>query len=164
MPKLRRQNYWHNPQKRNADNIPLRLRWNPGLAGSRRNPGREDGFQWNADHFLSPADVDGNPNEAVSDCEIDILQQIIEDISTGDEYEPQRMSVSLLDIARPAKAKGVAKDFEIIETPIRVVALEEEEAEWPDVDEDEWESIYAVETQHMQQRTYSEVLRGKNTH
>ena len=131
MPKLRRQNYWHNPQKRNAvstkyplahrplreyvardilmmyqDNIPLRLRWNPGLAGSRRNPGREDGFQWNADYFLSPADVDGNPNEAVSDCEIDILQQIIEDISTGDEYEPQRMSVSLLDIARPAKAKG----------------------------------------------------------
>ena len=44
------------------------------------------------------------------------------------------------------------------------MALEEEEAEWPDVDEDEWESIYAVETQHIQQRTYSEVLRGKDTH
>jgi hypothetical protein len=55
---------------------------------------------------LSPPDVDGYADEALSDSEIDIIQQIIEDLSTKDVYERRPMSVSLLDVARPAKAKG----------------------------------------------------------
>jgi len=138
----------------------LRLRWTPGLAGSRRNPGREDGTQWNGSSFMSPADVDGYPEDTTSDNEI-VLQQIIEDLTTECEYERRPMSVLLVDIARPAKAKGIAKDFEIVETPRRVVALHDEEGEWWESDED-WESVYAEETRHIERRTYSEVLRGND--
>ena len=47
----------------------------------------------------------------------------------------------------------------MVKSSLRVVALEEEDADWPDADED-WESIYAEETQPILRRTYSEVLRG----
>ena len=55
---------------------------------------------------MSPADVDGYPDDTAPDSEIEILLQIIQDLSTEGEYEHQPMSVSLVDIARPAKAKG----------------------------------------------------------
>ena len=51
----------------------------------------------------------------------------------------------------------MTKDFEIVETPRCVVALDHEEDEWPESDED-WENVYATETQHVERQTYSEVL------
>lgn len=56
----------------------------------------------------------------------------------------------------------MAKDFEIVQTPRRVFALEDDEGKLLDVEEDEWENIYADETQHTEWRTYSEVLRGND--
>jgi hypothetical protein len=86
--------------------MPLRLRWADGVAGSRRNPGREDKFTWNSSFFISPADIDGYPDDIVSDDDHEILRQIVEDTCSRDECELRPMLVSLLDIARPAKAKG----------------------------------------------------------
>ena len=42
-----------------------------------------------------------------------------------------------------------------------MVVLDNEEEEWPESDED-WESVYAEETQHTERRTYSDVLRGND--
>ena len=46
----------------------------------------------------------------------------------------------------------MTKDFEIVETPRCVVALDHEEGEWPESDED-WENVYAAETQYVERRT-----------
>ena len=54
----------------------------------------------------------------------------------------------------------MAKDFEIVQIPRRVFALDDEERELLGVDEDDWEDIYAEETQHTERRSYSDVLRG----
>ena len=103
------------------------------------------------------------------DNENEILRQIIEDLPTGDVHELHRpvMLVSLLDVARPAKAKGttdvslfyilrceiclagVAKDFEVIRASGRVIIIEEEEAA---PEEDDWKCIHAEETQHMKRK------------
>jgi hypothetical protein len=89
--------------------MPLHLRSANGVAGSRRNPGREDKFTWNSSFFISPADIDGYPDDIMSDFEDEILRQIIQDICNEDEPERRPISVSLIDIAvaRPAKAKGI---------------------------------------------------------
>jgi hypothetical protein len=54
----------------------------------------------------------------------------------------------------------VVNDFQIVESPRRVVALEDEIGELLDTEEDDWESVYAEEAQRMQRRTYSDVVRG----
>jgi len=119
MPKLRRQRFCHRPQKvrikdfdlcpqfnnDNKDNIPLRLRWAPGVAGARRNPGREDRLRWNSSSFVSSADIDGYLEDSWCDTEIEVLHELI-GLSNEDKQERQEMSVALLDIARPAKVKG----------------------------------------------------------
>jgi hypothetical protein len=91
--------------------MPLHLRWANGVAGSRRNPGREDRFTWNSSFFISPGDIDGYPDETEPESEIDVIQQIIEDLCTTDRRHCQPMSVSLFDIARPAKVKGTNAVF-----------------------------------------------------
>lgn len=87
----------------------MKLRWAPGVAGARRNPGREDGSRWNSSSFMSPADVDGHAEDGWSDSETEVLQEIIDSLPIKGEYgyEDRPMVVSLLDIARPAKAKGI---------------------------------------------------------
>lgn len=55
---------------------------------------------------MSPADVDGHPEDRWGDSEIEILQEIIDSLSGEGEYKGRPMTVSLIDIARPAKAKG----------------------------------------------------------
>jgi hypothetical protein len=91
--------------------MPLQFRWasGGGQVRARRNPGREDRSIWNSSAFISPPDVDRwdrDDETMVADNKIEI--QIIKDLPTEDKpklYRPV-MSVSLLDVARPAKAKG----------------------------------------------------------
>jgi hypothetical protein len=56
----------------------------------------------------------------------------------------------------------VAKDFEVIETIRRVVALKDEEGQVSGAEEDGWESIYAEQIPGIERRTYSDVLRGND--
>ncbi|KAJ7466447.1 hypothetical protein FB451DRAFT_1260889 [Mycena latifolia] len=113
----------------------------------RRNPGRMDGVQWNGDSFVCAQQIDGNvarPHEAMTwDAE--------DAEGTTGPQERGAMVVSLLDIARPAKRRGVAKKYEVLPTIQRVMELEddavseqweqwEEESEAWDVQSEQWES------------------------
>lgn len=59
---------------------------------------------------------------------------------------------------------GIAKDFEVVDTPRRVIILEDARDSEPSTYADEdWERIYDEsdgETQYKKYRTYSAVLRG----
>lgn len=93
------------------DKIPLKLRGiSRGFAGSPRNAGRKDGSRWNGKSFISPADVDGHPDTDKSEDDEDMtfILQMIDDLSARESIQNRRMSISLLDIARPAKAKGTS--------------------------------------------------------
>lgn len=59
---------------------------------------------------MSPAAVDGHPEDVWIDSGAEYLQEIIDGLSREAEcnYECQPMTVSLLDIARPAKVKGTS--------------------------------------------------------
>ncbi|KAJ7260569.1 hypothetical protein C8J57DRAFT_1337558 [Mycena rebaudengoi] len=97
----------------------------------RRNPGRMDGFRWNGDSFVCAEQVDDGLAPSRADIE--------ESVDTPGErvVGEGRMVVSLLDIARPAKARrrGAAKKFVVVPTVQRVVALEDEDAT-----SEQWES------------------------
>ncbi|KAF7348312.1 Peptide hydrolase [Mycena sanguinolenta] len=119
-----------------------------------RNPGRRDGYRWNSDAFICPASVDGfrrDPRDVSSavlhedehrltDLEI---SQIVESNTTVPLALP-RHEVALMDIARYAKLKGVAKEFEVLEAPRRVIVLDEDafvdvELEAEALADDDWE-------------------------
>ncbi|KAJ7143499.1 hypothetical protein C8R43DRAFT_567593 [Mycena crocata] len=121
-----------------------------------RNPGRRDGFHWNADAFLCPGTVDGfhdvrntmaaNAQEEAERSLLDTEQHWVPD--GGGVCGTSVQEVSILDIARHAKPKGVAKDFEILEAPRRIIALDENTfSEGPsrkflvDDEESEWENV-----------------------
>ncbi|KIM36250.1 hypothetical protein M413DRAFT_449304 [Hebeloma cylindrosporum] len=75
------------------------------------------------------------------------------------------MTVSLFDIARPAKGKGAAKDFEMVNKTRNVIPLDAGDFEiWEDDVFDrelwgDWEEIYD-EQRVDKRRSYSSVLRG----
>ncbi|ESK91220.1 hypothetical protein Moror_2940 [Moniliophthora roreri MCA 2997] len=135
---------------------------------TRRNPGRMDGAQWNGDSFICTKDVDGHH-----------LQSDIESDYEDDEYEEQncatrRQEVSLLDMAKPMKKRGIAKHFEIVRTVQRTIPFDEglefeEGSECWDImshigDEDsEWEEVYHEEKVEEKVKavrpTYSAILR-----
>ncbi|KAF8800151.1 hypothetical protein BYT27DRAFT_7263296 [Phlegmacium glaucopus] len=122
----------------------------------RRNPGRMDGTQWNGSAFISGSKVDDGElfvrEEDVYDLKIDF-------IDTQDTRRHHTdMTISLLDIARPAKPKGVAKDFEVVQKVRNVIALDDDsfafgglEYQWED---DDWDQIYD-DWHAEEQRSYS---------
>jgi len=115
---------------------------------------------WNSSVFTSGPDIDDGElhlhEEDVYDFKIDF-------VDTSDARHHTDMKVSLVDIARPAKRKGAAKDFEVVQTVRNVIALEDEfeglGSEWED---DEWEQIFD-ESRAEEQKSYSSVLRGNET-
>ncbi|KAF8153387.1 hypothetical protein B0H34DRAFT_103786 [Crassisporium funariophilum] len=119
----------------------------------RHHPGHGD-----SKAYIGAARVDDGElylhNEDVYDFEVDFV----------DTYEPihhTERTISLLDIARPAKRKGVAKDFEILQNVRHVIVLED--GDFQDVfehwEDDGWEQVYDEE--HVDQfKSYSSVLRG----
>ena len=89
------------------DSLPQDWPWKiPKPVGNiRRNPGRMDGVSWNGSSFICAQKVDdGSPprEEDVDDHATDF------DDTTVEQTTDDRMVVSLLDIARPAKPKGTS--------------------------------------------------------
>ncbi|KAJ6504581.1 hypothetical protein C8R47DRAFT_151548 [Mycena vitilis] len=117
-----------------------------------RNPGRRDGFRWNANTFICPASVDGIRADLRGATTAAQLEDMDRDhVGEPDQDAPfshpsSQREVALMDIARYAKLKGVAKEFEVLEAPRRVILLDEDafwdEPQFQFVDDDpEWEDV-----------------------
>ncbi|KAJ7816849.1 hypothetical protein B0H14DRAFT_2843981 [Mycena olivaceomarginata] len=74
----------------------------------RRNPGRMDGVQWNGDSFVCARQVDGDEPRALHGLTWD--DDGIEHLENEPRPRNEPMVISLLDIARPAKQRGVTKN------------------------------------------------------
>jgi len=131
--------------------------------------GRKDGKQLSSGDFIHGSDADTGElsfqDEDVHDFKIDFTDN---DDDTQNTRRHTDMTISLLDIARPAKQKGVAKDFEVVQTVRNVIVLEDEFEslvgfQWEDDNEwEQWEEVY--DGRHAEQaRSYSSVLRGNET-
>jgi hypothetical protein len=82
------------------------LRYYPGRAGTRRNPGRMDKLAYNGSWFICPADVDGRHDDPENDTSQEVVE--FEDIWANEgSRASQPIVISLIEIARPAKAKGM---------------------------------------------------------
>ncbi|CAA7263426.1 unnamed protein product [Cyclocybe aegerita] len=125
----------------------------------RRNPGR-NGSNWANDNTVRVDDED--PQIRITDDDVYDFQVDFGDTAVPTKPEEEvRFEVDLLGIARPAKKKGVAKDFEVLKRLPDVIALDEDywESSESGFSEEEWEAIYDDERRDNQ-RTYSAVLRG----
>ncbi|TFK31910.1 hypothetical protein BDQ12DRAFT_68645 [Crucibulum laeve] len=121
---------------------------------TRRNPGRMDGVQWNGDSFVCASKVDDGVHTVT-------VEPDNEDDYTALYKTPQAFTVSLMDIAKPAKTKGIAKEFELVEGIKHVIALDDSEygddfSQW---DDEEWEHVYDEYRKDTRQ-SYSAILRG----
>jgi hypothetical protein len=76
-------------------------------------------------------------------------------------FAPRRtdMTVSILKIARKAKGKGIAREFEVVRNVRNVIALPEQNERTFPGDDDDWEKVYDEEELDTR-RSYSSVLRG----
>jgi len=125
------------------------------LASRSRSPGhgriRKPAVEWNnADEIDDGQD---EPLEASDDDGQDLAK-------LGEEVEKKSPSggriIDLLDIARPAKPKGVAKEFEVVQGSPRIVTLPDEPI-GPEVREEDWEDI---DSEIMDSRkSYSAIVR-----
>lgn len=81
-----------------------------GLAGTRRNAGRDDATTWNGSHFISAAQVDGYPDSEESETEVEgdmtFVLQMIDALEAREKINSRSSDVSLLEMARPAKVRG----------------------------------------------------------
>ncbi|KAF7427843.1 hypothetical protein PC9H_007059 [Pleurotus ostreatus] len=66
------------------------------------------------------------------------------------------VEIAILDIATPAKLKGVAREFEVVQGPRGVIVLEDDGCSDT---EEEWEKLYE-EKERGPHATYSAVLQG----
>jgi hypothetical protein len=73
----------------------------------RRNCGRMDGVQWNGSSFICHAHVDDTRTtaDAMNAYDWDDEEPFYQDQVTPEEHRVDEMTISLLDIARPAKPK-----------------------------------------------------------
>ncbi|KAJ7673528.1 hypothetical protein B0H17DRAFT_1082863 [Mycena rosella] len=155
-----------------------------------RNPGRRDGFLWNGNAFICPGDIDGfrcdlrgYPRVADAHDAAD-LKRCLAEIEVDRDRPPTPGApheVAILDIARHARLKGVAKEFELLEAPRRIIALEEDVFpdgpqfteddawEWEDIDEFDLDSGVLEDSPRKRdsstvsgtrRRAYADVLRG----
>jgi len=115
---------------------------------------------WKCTAFISGSDVDDGElfvrEEDVDDFKIDFTD-------TSNARHHSDMKVSLLDIARPAKQKGAAKDFEVVRKVRDVITLEDDfeglEYYWED---DEWEQR-CDQPHATEKKSYSSVVRGNDS-
>ncbi|KAL0945801.1 hypothetical protein HGRIS_012088 [Hohenbuehelia grisea] len=116
---------------------------------------------WNApsSHTYSAAEVDDrDASEVIPEGdgeheESGIWEEVV--------MQPRTHEVGLLEIALPAKAKGVSKDFEVVQTPGRVTALEDEDDEESlDDDGNEWEDL-GMDIPGKGRLLYSVALKGE---
>jgi len=134
----------------------------------RRNPGRMDGVRWAGSSFICPTSVEGDLTTSDNitgfyDNDYLSLQDDIWDQAQAEASGYRRedkMSVQLWDIARPAKVKGIAKEFEVVHGVRRTIVLEDDNFETIDEEDEDWENIYVDKMGPEEPRTYSAVLRG----
>ncbi|KAJ7069536.1 hypothetical protein C8F01DRAFT_516789 [Mycena amicta] len=134
---------------------------------NQRNPGRRDGFRWNSPAFLCPTEVDGftqhsrDPGDAmlpiVPETNHVVPPKLLDEdcVDRTGQLEGRR-EVSIWEMARYApeaalkhKPKGVAKGFEMIRAPTRVIALDEDvfsviasdSSDWEDALGSEWDEL-----------------------
>lgn len=138
----------------------------------RRNYGRMDGTHWNGKTFICPAQVDAaySGTYNICDCESCLRMEAHEDYWPDEEKAPVTATISLLDIAKPAKVKGVAKEFEVIDRLPRVIALQDDEdaystLDW-DTESEAWENMYDSESEMSEadfsKVSYATVLQGRD--
>ncbi|OSD01030.1 hypothetical protein PYCCODRAFT_1436812 [Trametes coccinea BRFM310] len=152
--------------------------WEPDVRRrSRRNAGRDDGQSWRSDSYLcgrafdSSRDdqdalddtIDHEEEEWIGDWREDVRQNY-----AVHSYTSPRREVPIMDIAKPMKPRGVAKDFEMLDTVRRVIALDEDQrAEWMDDQEEdlalqEWESLeWESASGHEHKASYAAKLRQR---
>ncbi|KAI9060057.1 hypothetical protein FKP32DRAFT_1760641 [Trametes sanguinea] len=152
--------------------------WEPDVRRrSRRNPGREDGQTWRSDSYLCGRALESSRDDReviddTTDCEEgsstqDWREGIRRD-STLASHSPPRREVPIMDIAKPMKPRGMAKDFEVLETVGRVIALDDDHmTEWTDDDRgdsamQEWESLdWESASDHEHKASYAAMLRQR---
>ncbi|KAF9077324.1 hypothetical protein BDP27DRAFT_1312202 [Rhodocollybia butyracea] len=139
-------------------------------SGSSGETGRKDGKRWKATSFICGERVDG----------LDSYHE--HDTDEGERYTEEKYAaesgcnhtaktehvVFILDIAKPAKPKGIAKDFEVVEGVRKVIFLDDE-GDWGRFSEEdeweEWEKIYSdsetSDVQEVKRPAYSTVLQKK---
>ncbi|KAG6909676.1 hypothetical protein DXG01_016083 [Tephrocybe rancida] len=129
----------------------------PGM-GRRTHGSRMEQSYWNGRAFVIVGDDIDNPLDpdvCVMDgpnCEICAIEDeppyVLGNDGLGRE-PPAPVLSSLLDIAKPAKPKGIAKDFEVVDSVTRIIAFEDDA--WEDYssltqgDDDfweEWDDVY----------------------
>ncbi|KAF8625854.1 hypothetical protein AX17_006750 [Amanita inopinata Kibby_2008] len=109
---------------------------------SARNPRRNDGVRWNGGMFISPPRVE----DAEYECEGEDECSVCDEGTTTTTVERERM-VCLLDMARPVKARGIKKEFEVVAKVRGVIVLEDEMGsgceygDWDLNEEQGWEEI-----------------------
>jgi len=126
------------------------------------HPGRTS-IHWKCTAFISGSHVDDGGlfvrEEDVYDFKIDFTD-------TSNARHHSDMKVSLLDIARPAKQRGAAKDFEVVRKVRNVISLEDKfeglEYYW-DSEDDDWEQICDQRHATTEKKSYSSVLKGNSS-
>ncbi|KAF9531269.1 hypothetical protein CPB83DRAFT_849669 [Crepidotus variabilis] len=141
----------------------------PSTETERRNPGRSDGDRWKGSQFITGKQI-GDQHSEFYDSEDD--QNELYD-NTSDLKGGSAPMVNILDLAKPAKRRGVAKHFELIPKTKRVLSLasthegddfdlvSNESTSW--LDDDTWEdldNLYDHDAREEAMVTYSDVLRG----
>jgi len=129
------------------------------LPGRSRSHGqgqiRKPGVEWN-----NADDIDDGQDEA-----LEISDDEKEGMKIGEAIEKKSPSggqvIDLLDIARPAKPKGIAKEFEVVQGSPRIVALPDEPL-GPAAREEDWEDIDSEDIDPR--KSYSAVVQADKEH
>jgi len=128
------------------------------LPGRSRSPKqgqiRKPGVEWN-----NADDIDDGQDEA-----LEISDDEKEGVKRGEAVEKSPAGgqiIDLLDIARPAKLKGIAKEFEVVQGSPRIVALPDEPL-GPAAKEEDWEEIDSEDIDPR--KSYSAVVRENEEH
>ncbi|KAF4613242.1 hypothetical protein D9613_010770 [Agrocybe pediades] len=102
-------------------------------------------------------------HEDVHDFAVDFA-----DVDSTNFQHKTDMTVALLDIAKPAKPRGIAKEFEVISKSTITKPFDEfeiwadDEFERCEIWEDDWEEIFDEQRDGQQKPSYSSVLRGND--
>ncbi|KAF8064846.1 hypothetical protein FPV67DRAFT_1500396 [Lyophyllum atratum] len=141
----------------------------PGMG--RRTHAKMDQTYWNGRAFVQNGDDTIESPYCVEgpDCDVCAYEYMPPYVTDDRGQAPDSPTlISLLDIAKPAKAKGLAKEFEVVDSVTRVIAFEDDE--WPDdwgyqeddIDWEEWNEAYEEVAQaSKKQVSYSDVVGGR---
>ncbi|KAJ8502566.1 hypothetical protein ONZ45_g11637 [Pleurotus djamor] len=101
----------------------------------RRGPGGKD-ESWNSGSYICSVEFDME----MSDIGSDFSEEEFED-EDEDNRRGSVRTLAIMEIAKQAKAKGVAKEFEVVEKPRQVIALDDNDQDhWEQYEE--WEDLY----------------------